>query len=146
MGSRGPRPKRSRQDPSKDRSRQQEFTTLEADGIPRGPELPDMDWPEQTRRWWHAWRTSAQAQAFTATDWDFLLDTALLHRALWLGDTRVAGELRLRLARMGATETDRDRLRWLVDQPEQHPAARDPRARREHVLHLIAKKGSTDDD
>jgi hypothetical protein len=31
--------------------------------------------PEPLARW-HTWRRSAQAQEFTYTDWDFLLDTA----------------------------------------------------------------------
>jgi hypothetical protein len=33
--------------------------------------------------WWDTWRRSAQAQEFTDTDWDFLLDTALMHHTMW---------------------------------------------------------------
>ena len=48
---------------------------------------------------------------YTETDWSFLLDTAYLHALYWKGDFRVAGELRLRVAKFGATPEDRARLR-----------------------------------
>lgn len=54
---------------------------------------------------------SAQAELMTATDWSFLLDTALIHARFWSGDPSVAGELRLRVAKFGATLEDRARLR-----------------------------------
>lgn len=115
MAGRGPAPK----DPSKRRRRNADpvkATTVTADGQVRGPELPaDMDWPERTREWWHTWRTSPQAQAFTASDWDFLIDTAVLHSQFWQGDMKVASELRLRVAKFGATPEDRARLRIQVE-------------------------------
>ncbi len=77
------------------------------------PELPgdESSWPEATRRWWATWSESPLAADFTATDWDFLLDTALLHARLWSGEVSVASELRLRVAKFGATPEDRARLR-----------------------------------
>src|SRR5690242_2542000 len=106
----GPRPK----DPSK-RAR------TNADPIPttvlrpfepcRQPPLPKGTWPKQTRDWWKVWGESAQAEMFTATDWAFLLDTAVLHAKLWSGETSSAPELRLRVAKFGATIEDRARLR-----------------------------------
>ena len=79
---------------------------------------PDsFDWPAATREWWRTWRTSAQASKFTETDWLFLLDTAVLHAEFWLGDPSVAGELRLRVAKFGATPEDRARLRLQVGEP-----------------------------
>lgn len=91
------------------------------------PELPQFDvqvedggklisqsfvWPEATRRWWATWGAEPLAQDFTATDWDFLLDTALLHAKVWgAGDLKSLPELRLRVAKMGATGEDRARLR-----------------------------------
>lgn len=122
MGSRGPRPKRERSQERKTRARLEEFTTVAVDGQVRGPDLPEGDWPEQTRRWWQTWRTSAQAQEFAATDWDYLLDTALLHRALWTGDIKAAGELRIRVSKFGATDEDRDRLRLRIDQDAEQVA------------------------
>ena len=96
------------------------------DDVLRGPDLPDdlrdaegdhLSWPSMTRRWWLNWRRSPQAQSFTATDWDFLLETALLHRDFVLGDARVASELRLRVAKFGATPEDRLRLRMSITPP-----------------------------
>lgn len=91
------------------------------------PELPEFDvqvevggemisttfsWPEATRRWWATWGAEPLAQDFTATDWDFLLDTALIHAKVWgAGELKLLPELRLRVAKMGATGEDRARLR-----------------------------------
>ena len=91
------------------------------------PELPVFDvqvevdgemssrvfvWPDATRRWWATWGAEPMAEDFTATDWDFLLDTALLHAKVWgAGDLKLLPELRLRVAKMGATSEDRARLR-----------------------------------
>lgn len=88
------------------------------DGEIRGPDLPGgIDWPVVTLAWWETWRRSPQAQAFTQTDWDFLVDTALLHARFWKGDEKVAGELRLRVAKFGATPEDRLRLRLQIGDP-----------------------------
>lgn len=130
MGKPGPRPKAVRAREDRTQKRQAEFVHVSADGQVRGPELPDGDWPEATVAWWDTWRRSAQAQGFSPTDWDFLLDTALLHRALWLGDTRVASELRLRLVKFGPTEDDRARLRVRIDnEPTARTSDPDRRAR-----------------
>lgn len=77
------------------------------------PALPEgLEWPEATVTWWAVWRDSPLSEHFMATDWQFMLDTALLHRAVWgRGDTSVLPELRLRLAKVGATPEDRARLR-----------------------------------
>ena len=84
-----------------------------------GPDLPlGIEWHAQTRIWWDNWRRSAQAAEFTPTDWDFLLDSALLHTQLWDGDTSVGAELRLRLTKLGATAEDRKRLNIKVEEPE----------------------------
>lgn len=76
------------------------------------PELPSgIDWPDATLKWWQAWGESPMSDQFTDIDWAFMLDTALLHKAVWDGDLKAAGELRLRLAKVGATAEDRARLR-----------------------------------
>lgn len=78
------------------------------------PPLPDnIPWPEQTLRWWAMWAETAQAEGFTATDWDELLTTALIHADVWSGNLDRAGELRLRVAKFGATPEDRARLRMV---------------------------------
>lgn len=57
------------------------------------------------------WADSPLSDDFTSTDWSELLDTAFLHARFWRGDIKVAGELRLRVAKFGATPEDRARLR-----------------------------------
>src|SRR5687767_2223938 len=93
---------------------------VDGDGVVRGPELPELEtaWPAPTLTWWNNWRTSAQAQLFKPTDWDVLAETALLHAKFWEGDHSVAGELRLRVAKFGATLEDRARLKMEVGTPK----------------------------
>ena len=79
-------------------------------------------WPAQTRKWWQMWADSPLSNDFTATDWSELLDTARLHAEYWRGNLKVAGELRLRAAKYGATPEDRARLRIqfaMADEAEQ---------------------------
>lgn len=98
------------------------LTVITADGKEYGPELPDThEWPQATKTWWKTWRTSAQAQKFTETDWSFLLDTAVLHADFWLGDRSAKAELRLRVAKFGATPEDRARLKIEVGDPTSTP-------------------------
>lgn len=124
MAGHGPAPK----DPAKRRRRNVDpvpATTVVEDGALRGPELPvvpgsspeDAGWHPMTVAWWQTWRESPQAQAFTGTDWDFLLDTAVLHSGFWSGRTELAAELRLRVAKFGSTPEDRMRLRMQVAPP-----------------------------
>lgn len=84
----------------------------------RGPELPpEFAWCSRTREWWETWRHSPQAQVMTDTDWESMLETAALHHVFWEGDTSVAAELRLRVAKFGATLEDRMRLKLQIDAP-----------------------------
>lgn len=118
MAGRGPAPK----DPEKRVRRNAPSaptSVVEADDELRGPPLPDdalsEPWHPRTLAWWDTWRRSAQAQTFVATDWDFLLDTALMHHTMWQkGRWEFASELRLRAAKFGATPEDRARLRMQV--------------------------------
>lgn len=80
--------------------------------------VPDTDgnpvpfvWPERTRQWWDMWAESPLSKDFTGADWDYLIDTALIHAQYWLGQVQLAGELRLRVAKFGQTPEDRQRLR-----------------------------------
>ncbi|DAZ90140.1 Bacteriophage protein [Mycobacteroides abscessus subsp. bolletii] len=68
-------------------------------------------WPPRTVEWWQMWKDSPLSTEFTSTDWSELLDTAVLHARYWSGDVKVAAELRLRVAKFGATPEDRARLR-----------------------------------
>ncbi|WP_250504851.1 hypothetical protein [Bowdeniella massiliensis] len=68
------------------------------------PVLPeDMDWPEITVEWWKALGTLPNAENFTQMQWLYLMDTALLHAAVWSGDFSRHGELGKRLEAFGVT-------------------------------------------
>lgn len=106
-------------------------TTLlrsEAAAQPPLPRAPNWlgPWPAQTRRWWAVWGASPQAEHFSSTDWDFLLDTALLHATVWAGEVKQLPELRLRVAKLGATMEDRARLRMQFAQADELDAKRPP--------------------
>jgi hypothetical protein len=105
--------------------------------VARGPELPEGTWHERTVAWWAPWRNSAQAQTFTDTDWSFLLDTALLHNELWAGNPGVAGELRLRVAKFGASPEDRLRLKLEINN-EAASAPVKPRVGADRKARLVA--------
>jgi hypothetical protein len=144
MAGKGPQPK----DASKlaghgaAKARQAGMTVYVAEPASR-PDLPEFDiqievdgelvaqrfvWPEATRRWWSTWGDEPMARDFTATDWDFLLDTALLHARVWgKGDLKLLAELRLRVAKMGATSEDRARLRIAYAQADEADEKRDRR-------------------
>lgn len=130
MAGRGPAPKAQRSRARDDARREQEMRPVTSDGRTRGPRLPSgvlpagESWHPRTRAWWNTWRKSAQAREFTATDWDFLLDTALMHHTMWTrGRWEFASELRLRAAKFGATPEDRQRLRIRVETPGGRPPA-----------------------
>lgn len=111
-----------------------ERTKLVAGDAPVGPDLPEGvlpdgdDWHQMTRGWYEHWRTSPQAsRMLSAPDWDFLLDTALLHHIMWTkGRWDFAGEVRLRVAKFGATVEDRLRLKAEIVEPEQFPVGHVP--------------------
>ena len=80
------------------------------------PDLPDVmpngdPWPGQTLAWWRMWCESPLSPDFTANDWSELLDAAVLHGLVWTGEAKWLPELRLRVAKFGATPDDRARLR-----------------------------------
>jgi hypothetical protein len=87
--------------------------------VEQGGVLVEFSWPARTVEWWEMWRDSPLATEFTATDWSELLDTALLHARFWRGDVRLAPELRLRVAKFGATPEDRARLRITFAQADE---------------------------
>lgn len=147
MAGRGPAPKPP--GTTRRRNASPAVKTVAADEKLRGPELPDsLEWPDATRLWWLTWRKSPQAQTFTETDWSFLMDTAILHAEFWLGDHSVGAELRLRVAKFGATPEDRARLKIAVGDPKPTPgtptaaAAKKTTARKGRLLQVV-KDGET---
>lgn len=119
MGGTGPAPKhpsrraRTNKDPVAPR-------TLRLVRVPQ-PALPSLGvdkngdeypWHPRTLDWWETWAQSELSNDFTASDWSFLIDTALMHHAMWSkGQWTLAAEVRLRVAKYGATPEDRARLR-----------------------------------
>ncbi|WP_228513886.1 hypothetical protein [Frondihabitans sp. VKM Ac-2883] len=87
---------------------------IEEDG-----EFTEFIWPQITLEWWQMWADSPLSVDFTSTDWSELRDTALIHARFWKGDIKLAGELRLRTAKFGATPEDRARLRITFAQAEE---------------------------
>ena len=129
MAGRGPAPGQGAKSADERRRRNvpatEQFEVIEADGKLHGRALPDShDWPDATSAWWETWRTCALAPKFTDTDWAFLLDTAVLHADFWLGNRALAGELRLRVAKFGATVEDRARLKVEIGDPGKPKAPR----------------------
>jgi hypothetical protein len=140
MAGRGPAPKPVLQRETRTRQREESSSRVAADGAVRGPALPAGDWPERTLAWWQTWRTSPLAQTFTDTDWDFLVDTALLHAEMWGGNLAVAAELRIRQAKFGATPEDRMRLKIIVDTDitdAKSPSATVPSDRKRRLLRAV---------
>jgi hypothetical protein len=92
--------------------------------LPPAPDWLEV-WPERTVAWWAMWGASPQAEHFSSTDWDYLLDTAVLHAQVWgSGSVSHLTELRLRVAKFGATMEDRARLRMQFAQADEADAKR----------------------
>lgn len=126
MAGPGRAPKDTLSRPNDQARREAASTKVTADGVRRGPDLPaEVAWPAPTLAWWENLRTSPMAQAWITADWDTLLETALLHKALWEGDLKVAAELRLRMSQFGTNPESRLRLRLIIDH-EAEQASRAP--------------------
>lgn len=126
-----------------------ETIKLVSDGKKRGPALPVLmvkgkrtAWHAQTRRWWENWRTSPQAlRMMTAPDWDFLLDTALMHHHMWTsGSFEQAAEVRLRVQKFGATPEDRSRLRVEIGTGLPNAAVESSTGRKSNVSDMDAER------
>lgn len=115
MAGRGPAPKAERSRPNDTARRKAEFTKVADDGQLRGPDLPDYPWHDRTVAWFETWRRSPMAATFIAADWDFLIDTAMLHTEMWNGSPGLAAEIRLRVGKLAGTPEDRLRLRLEVE-------------------------------
>ena len=126
MAGRGPAPKAERSRPNDTARRQSEFTKVADDGQVRGPDLPDFAWHDRTVAWYETWRRSPMASTFIDADWDFLIDTAMLHTEMWNGSPGSAAEIRLRVGKLAGTPEDRLRLRMQVDTEAKEASA--PRA------------------
>lgn len=107
--------------------RNPERTPFRVMGLPAepAPELPErfriwdgesfkrVKYPDETVTWWEHWVNSPLNDGFTHHDWDYLLETAIIHACFYVGIDRNknAAELRQRMAKFGATPEDRAKLR-----------------------------------
>ncbi|MFF8629674.1 phage terminase small subunit [Streptomyces werraensis] len=74
------------------------------------------------KRFWKTWATSPQAAEWAETDWAELEITTKLVDEFYAGETKLAGEIRQRVAKWGATVEDRARLRMSITKdPEETP-------------------------
>lgn len=129
MAGRGPAPKPASRRARRNTDAGHNLTVLTFTKA-RQPDLPDdVDWHPRTRAWWSMWQGSPQAETFTETDWSFLLDTALMHHAMWSkGQWTLAAEVRLRVAKFGATPEDRARLRMVFADADEKDEKREKRS------------------
>lgn len=92
-------------------------------------------WSPRTVQWWEKWRRSPQSMVMSELDWEFLLETAVLHHMLWsprgnaggVSQTQLASELRQRVAKFGATFEDRRKLQMSIETPQTLQADQDAR-------------------
>jgi len=125
MAMTGPSPK---SDAERERRNAPRFDTdvVRWDGVIHGPVLPKSRvWCDETKRWWLTWRKSDQSMLMTSTDWEFMLETALIHNRLHsskeLSHTafgNLMAELRQRMIQFGATYESRKKLHLEVPTPQ----------------------------
>lgn len=110
--------------------------------------LPDGDeWHPATLRWWRRWCESPLAADLPEVDWAELEACAVLHHEFMRKRSFTLGsELRLRMAKFGATPEDRARLRiQLATADEKDHRRPDPgkgSRKRYGDLHVLRPSGS----
>ncbi|WP_030706478.1 hypothetical protein [Streptomyces sp. NRRL F-2580] len=78
------------------------------------------------KRFWKTWASAPQTEDWMDTDWTELEIVTKLVDAFYLGDMKLAGEIRQRVGKWGATTEDRARLRMSFDKQAQGEAAGPP--------------------
>lgn len=97
--------------------------------VPRLPGAPNpktgraTPMPALTRGWWAVVSTMPHCSTWRPGEWQFAVETALVHAAFARGDMSRAQELRVREAKMGMTEEGRrdQRIRYVL--PATRPSA-----------------------
>jgi hypothetical protein len=118
MGSRGPTPKENAVRKNK-HDYEVELSPEAQPGRPLPKYLPVTT--NAAKHFWKTWSQSPQSATWMETDWLELESTTLLVDQLYLGETKVAGEIRQRVAKWGATNEDRARLRMKFEKPSEGP-------------------------
>lgn len=129
MAGRGPAPK---EDPIRRNKPTIDKTTVVPDEVVRGFPLPTFEvdspdgpvtfsWHSRTVEWWEKTRRSPQSKVMAESDWEAMVETAMIHTRFYNGNlkptefTNLAAELRRRMAAHGATYEDRLRLRMNIE-------------------------------
>lgn len=90
-------------------------------------------WHPATIRWWNRWAESAIAADWTLVDWSEFEACAVLHHEFMKKRTfTLASEIRLRMAKFGATPEDRARLRMVfadADAKDEKRSSKTPSSR-----------------
>lgn len=126
---------------------------ISADGIRRGPDLPDgFDWCAKTKVWWETWRMSPQAQLMCETDWHAMEEAALFHNDIWanLGNLKPGDLVQMSkrlhdiLAAYGMSYSDRLKLRIKIadDKPSSEEVSEVPDNVRSLYMAKLSKTGS----
>lgn len=86
------------------------------------PSLPS-GMPERTREWWETISTMPHCALWHPSDWQFAIDTAILHAAFVKGDLARAAELRKweRILGVGIDARRSQRIRYVDPPPEPEP-------------------------
>jgi hypothetical protein len=104
--------------------KQQPFRIVGLPAVPQPP-LPEyfrcfdgertrkIKYPPETIEWWSHWETSPLNDGFSTHDWDYLKEISVIHAKFWLDIefSKMASELRQRMAKFGVTPEDRAKLR-----------------------------------
>lgn len=122
MAGHGPAPKGER---ARERDTPETTTLTEPDEdvlfgkpLPAGVLPKDQQWHPQTLALWDSLRRNPLLAAEPELGWQFLIDTALMHHTMWTaGKWEFASEVRLRVAKFGATPEDRMRLKLKIEVP-----------------------------
>lgn len=104
--------------------KQQPFRVVEVTHVPQPP-LPEyfrffdgernrkIKYPPETITWWSHWTDTPLNDGFSQHDWDYMLETAIIHAKFHLGIefAKMEASLRQRMAKFGVTPEDRAKLR-----------------------------------
>lgn len=102
------------------------------------PELPpEWECSEATLAWWETVRRMPHCALWSDSDWQFALDTAIIHARFSESPLANAPELRLRSAKLGMTYEDRLKLRIRYVSDDEPAAKAEPSAK---VSDLASKR------
>jgi hypothetical protein len=142
MAGRGPAPKplhrRAHQAKDAIPTRVVELTPASPQRLPNDLLEPGEVWHPATKRWWKRWCESPLSATWTTVDWSEFEACAVLHHQYMRKRTfTLASELRLRMAKFGATPEDRARLRIIDADADRRESERPaPQSSRERYVGL----------